>query len=151
MDHFDAFFCSSSCYCWDCFSGSSWHCIQVIYGPLAGWLVISFYHFALVIFIWPTVDDLVFKSGQFGVLDSGTESCEEWLERQVSLVNTRDFKDEPIFVYGSDEVSSFFSCIPSFFLIVHTIHIYESRSLYCTIGKNILLFRFLKKYRHKSV
>lgn len=54
----------------------------------------SLYHFTTL--PWSSsfdlpVDDLVVKSGQFGVLDSGTKSCEEWLERQDSLVYSRDF------------------------------------------------------------
>lgn len=67
----------------------------------------SLYHFTTL--PWSSsfdlpVDDLVVGSGQFGVLDSGTESCEEWLERQDLLAYSRDFKNEPVFLFGSDEV-----------------------------------------------
>ena len=54
------------------------------------------------------VDNLVVWSCQVGVPDPGTESCEEWLERRDSLVYSRDFRNDPIFFYASDLVSSFF-------------------------------------------
>ena len=56
----------------------------------------------------PPVDNLVLGLGQVGVPVPGTESCEEWLERRDSLVYSRDFRNDPIFVYASDLVSSFF-------------------------------------------
>lgn len=59
----------------------------------------------------PPIDDFVVGSGQFGVLDSQTESCEEWLERQDSVVYSRDFKIHPILVSANEEVSSFFTCM----------------------------------------
>ncbi|WOH04738.1 hypothetical protein DCAR_0624150 [Daucus carota subsp. sativus] len=72
----------------------------------------SFYQFTTLpwasSFDPPPIDEFVIGSDQFGVLDSDTESCEVWLERQDSVVYSRDFQSHPIFVSANEE--DFKSC-----------------------------------------
>lgn len=44
--------------------------------------------------------------------DDGGESCEEWLEREDSVVYSRDFEKHPVYVTGAEQV-------PFSFLLLH--------------------------------
>lgn len=77
----------------------------------------SFYHFTQTTSLvssssWSTEDA---GSGQERASDH-EDGCEAWLEKEDSVPYSRDFKKNPIFVHGGEEV--LLSCIPALIFLV---------------------------------